>query len=138
MPASAEVTISREAAEITKNEKQWPVVPRRKKIDQRGNGALEADAPAGFRQMLAPHPAKLRVMADQIGQLATLLHKIAAGKPGYPLLKSRHAQHFAQYNARIVKTQRLVEIRSQQVVLKRYSGLKLRIPWVSATKAQVL
>src|ERR1700690_1794598 len=95
-PASAETTISRGAAV--------------QEVDQCRNRTLEANATPGLHQMFRTNAAKFRIVADQIGQLAALLHEIAVGKPGDTVLKSGYAQQLAQYESRIFETQRLVEI----------------------------
>ena len=60
--------------------------------------------------MFATNAAEFRVVPDQIGQFAALLHEIATGKAGHTVLKSGYAQQLAQYESRIVETQSLVEI----------------------------
>ena len=65
-----------------------------------------------------PHTAKLRIVADQIREFAALLHEVAARKARNAILKSRHAEQFAQYQSRVIETQSLIEVRGQKVVFE--------------------
>jgi hypothetical protein len=60
--------------------------------------------------MFATDAAKFRIVTDQIGQLAALLHEIAPGKACNTILKSGYAQQLAQHESRIVETQSLVKV----------------------------
>ena len=60
----------------------------------------QPDAPAGLLEMLATHAAELRIVADQVRELAPLLHQVAAGEAVDFLLKARRADQLAQHDAR--------------------------------------
>ena len=80
MPSSADWITSRGAAEMTKNENRKPVEPALQKLDQRRNVVAQPHPPAGLDQMLAADAAELGIVTNQIGQLAALLHEVAAGQ----------------------------------------------------------
>ena len=92
------------------------VDPRRQELEQPRNVVLQPHPAASLDQMLAPDASKLRIVTDEIGELAALLNQIAARQTRYFLFKARGANQFAQYQTRIVETERLVEIRSHQIV----------------------
>src|SRR4029078_13400927 len=70
--------------------------------------------------MLAPHAAVLGIVADEIGELAALLHQVAVRESLDLLLEATHAEQFAQFEAGIVEAQRLVEIRREQEMSRRF------------------
>jgi hypothetical protein len=82
-------------------------------VDQRRNCTLEPDAPSSFDEMLDADAAKFRIMTDQVGQLAALLHQIAVRQACDAILEAAYPQQFAQNQTRVIETQRLIEIRSQ-------------------------
>ena len=71
---------------------------------------LEAHALAGFDEVLTAHAAEFRVVAEQVGQLRTLLDQVDGGQAPDLFIKSAQAEHLAQDDAGIVKAQRLVEV----------------------------
>src|SRR5258708_11934338 len=71
-------------------------------VDERRNRALEADTTASLDKMFTPYAAKFRIVTDQIGQLAALLHEIAPGKACNTILKSRYPPQLAQPDSRTV------------------------------------
>ena len=101
---------SRGAAEMTKNENRCPSTPRVEKIDQRRDVAAEPHAATGLFEVLTTHAAKLRIVTNEVGQLAALLHEVAAGKPADFFLEARGANELAQHRARIIEAERLVEV----------------------------
>src|SRR5262249_40021900 len=74
---------------------------------------LQADTLAGLHEMLAPNSAKIRTMEDQVAELRALLHEICLGKALRLVVKIVKSDEFAQYDSRIVETERLVEIAGQ-------------------------
>ena len=79
---------------------------------------LQPDALADLDEVLPPHAAVLRVVQEQVGQLAALLHQV----------EPRQARHLAPRSPAlpssslsttpgVVEAQRLVEVARQQVVL---------------------
>ena len=76
--------------------------------------AAQPDAAARLDQVLAAHAAELRVVPDQVGQLAALLDEVAGREARDLLFEARHAEQLAQHDARIVEAERLVEIRRQR------------------------
>ena len=74
---------------------------------------LEANAFAHLDQIVTPHPrTKLRIMQQQIRKLGALLNQVQLRHAlGLALeFLHRNAQQLAQYVARIVEGQRLIEI----------------------------
>src|SRR5579863_1559796 len=68
--------------------------------------------------MLFPHSSlKLRIMQQQVRQLGALLDEIELRHPMRLALElsSRNADQFAQHIARVVESQRLVEITSKDI-----------------------
>ena len=65
-----------------------PVEAALEEVDERRDVAAQPHAPAGLLEVLAPHAAKLRVVANQVGELAALLHEVAAREPVDLLLES--------------------------------------------------
>jgi hypothetical protein len=51
-------------------------------LRQQADVLLQADALAGFDEVRAAHAAEFRVVQQQIGQLAALLHHVDAGQAG--------------------------------------------------------
>ena len=83
-------------------------------VEQRGNVAAQPHATARLFEVLAPHAAKLRIVPNEVRQLAALLHEVAARKPVDLLLEPRRADQLAQHGARVVEAEGLVEIRRDQ------------------------
>jgi hypothetical protein len=107
MPDSAETTSSRGA-----------------ELAERG---LESHAPARLNQVLAAHAAKLGIVADEVGELASLLDEIAAGKTGDFVLETGNAKELAQHITGVVIAQRLIEIRGQPVrgsTMRKHAALR--------------
>jgi hypothetical protein len=69
--------------------------------------------------MLAANTPKLRIVADEISELAALLHQVAARETRDALLESADTHELAQHDAGILEAQRLIEIRGDQVVFER-------------------
>ena len=88
-------------------------------LHQQANILLQADLFAGFHQVMFPDAAILRVVQDQVGQLAALLHQMDVGKTGDALLERADIEHFAEHDPRVVKTQRLVEVTHNQILFSR-------------------
>src|SRR5208283_2495658 len=75
------------------------------KFDQRRNRALEANAAPGLHQMFTTNAAELRIVPDQIGQLAALLYEIAARKAGDAVLEAGYSEQLAQHESGVLETQ---------------------------------
>ena len=77
--------------------------------------------PAGLSarlfEMLAPHPAELRVVPQEVRELAALLNQVAPGEPRDLLVEVRGADELAQDDARVVEAQGLVEVRRDEIML---------------------
>ena len=78
-------------------------------LSHSGYAAYES-MPLAANRLLAPNASKVRIVADQVGQLPALLDQVAARETGDLLFKVPHAEHLAQDVARVVKAQCLVEI----------------------------
>lgn len=71
---------------------------------------LQANSPAGFCEVLATHAAKIRIMENQIAELGTLLNEVDVRKALDLVVKAVKTNELAQHDARIVETERLIEI----------------------------
>src|SRR5256885_14848399 len=60
--------------------------------------------------------AKIRFNPEQVSELVALLNEIAAGESCDPILQVADSQQLAENQPRIVETQRLIEVRRQQIV----------------------
>ena len=109
---------SRGAAEITTNVNRQSSTPV-EEIDERPDIAAQANAAPGLDQMLPPHAAELGVVANQVGELTTLLDQVASSQPVDLPLKIGRANQLTEHHARIVETQRLVEIRRDEEMPRR-------------------
>ena len=58
-----------------------PVDAAVEEVDQRRNVAAQAHAAAGLFEVLATHATELRVVPNEVGELAALLHEVAARQP---------------------------------------------------------
>ena len=94
-----------------------PVEAALEKVHERGDVAAQPDAPAGFDEVLAAHAPELRIVANQVRQLAALLHEVARRQPLDLLLEIRDPEQLAEDLARIVEAERLVEVRCEEKVL---------------------
>ena len=79
-------------------------------LREQADVGLEADAFAGFDEMLATDAAVLGVVQNQVGEFASLLDQMDIGEAGNLLLKTGNAQHLAQNNTRVMKTQGLIKV----------------------------
>src|SRR5512144_2939605 len=82
---------------------------------------FEPDVPPDFYEVVTAHAAELRVVAEQICELSTLLHEVEARQAGDLLVEAANAQHLAQEATRVVEAQGLVEVADQQKRLHRRS-----------------
>ena len=73
-----------------------PVDAALEKVDERRDVAAQPHAPAGFLEVLAPHAAELRIVANQVGELAALLDEVAPGQPVDLLLEAGGANQLAE------------------------------------------
>ena len=94
-------------------------------FDERRQTLLEAYALAGFDEMFAAHAAELRIVADEIGELAALLHEMAGREAGDLLLEVGDSEQLAQLESRVVEAQRLIEIRREEKMFRRSRFHKL-------------
>ncbi len=83
-------------------------------LDQRRDVVPQPHQPARLDQVLTPDAAELRVVPNQVRQLATLLHEIAPGQPLDLLLEIPGPEDFAEDQAGVVEAERLIEIRRDQ------------------------
>jgi hypothetical protein len=114
------------------------VEPACEDVDERRDVAAKTDAAAGLLEMLAAHAAELRIVPDEIRELAPLLYQIAAREAVHLLLERRRAKQLAEDGARIVEAQGLIEIRRDQVMPGRRGDGRHDVPrfrGVSATAA---
>src|SRR5437588_3259168 len=115
IPESAETAISRGAAETTAKENRQPVMPCCR-------NSISAAIPwrrctaSGLDEVLAPHAAKLGIVADEISELCALLHEVARGEARDFLLEGADAEQLGQHLPRIIEAQGLVEVRRDQVM----------------------
>ena len=75
---------------------------------------LQANSPAGLYEVLATHAAKIRIMENQIAELGTLLNEIDVRKALDLVAKAMKTNELAQHDARIVETERLIEVGRQK------------------------
>ena len=85
-------------------------------VDQRRDVAAQPDPPPGLDQVLAPDAAELGVVTDQVGQLAALLHQVAARQALDLLVEVGDAKQLAQHDAGVVEAQGLVEVGGDEEV----------------------
>ena len=88
------------AAEMTKNENRAAVEPSLEELHERRNVAAQTDAAAGLFEVLAANAAKLRIVPNQVGELASLLDQVRRGQPLDLPLEVRRTDQFAQHLAR--------------------------------------
>ena len=67
----------------------------REHVDERGDVAAQPDPAPCLFEVLAAHAAKLRVVADEICELAALMHEVAASEAGDLFFKTRGADELA-------------------------------------------
>ena len=73
------------------------------------------------RQVLAPHAAELRIVTNQVGELAALLHEVAPRQARDLLLEPRRAMSSLSTSARVVEAEGLVEVGGHEEMLRRGS-----------------
>src|SRR5690606_12458222 len=66
--------------------------------------------------MLATNATKLGIVPNQVSELRPLLHEIRSRKPFDLLLEVTHAKQIRQHSTGVIEAQRLIEIRSEQVM----------------------
>ena len=69
-----------------------------------------------FDEVLVSHSTKLRVVTNQIGELAALVDEMTPCEALYLLLEVRHAEELGEHEARVVEAERLVEVRRDEKV----------------------
>ena len=104
-----------------------PVDAACEQVHERRQVAPQPHATSRLLEVLAPDAAELRVVANQIRELASLVDHVAARQPVDLFLESRRANQLAQDGSRIVEAERLIEVRRDEKVL--------REAWVSETWA---
>jgi hypothetical protein len=77
---------------------------------------LEPHAPPRLDEVLPAHAAELRVVPNQIRELPALMDKVAAAQPVDLFFEAPDAEQVREHGARVVETERLVEVRRQQIV----------------------
>src|SRR5690606_2913979 len=86
------------------------------KLHELANARLQPDALARRDEMLATNAAKLGIVPNQVSELRPLLHEIRPREPFDLLLEVAHAQQIRQHSTGVIEAQRLIEIRSEQVM----------------------
>jgi hypothetical protein len=71
---------------------------------------LKTNSPTGLHEVLAAHPAKIRIMENQIAELRTLLNEVNVRKALDLVVKVVKTNELTQHDSRIVETERLIEI----------------------------
>src|SRR5205823_3131705 len=75
---------------------------------------LQADAFAGFREVLAAHTAEIRVVENEIAELRALLHKVHLREAVDLVAEAVETDELAKNHARVIEAERLVKITGQQ------------------------
>jgi len=88
MPANADATISRGAADMDEERKAVPIDTLAQEVNQRRNRALESNTAPGLDQVLVANATEFRIVADEVREFSALLNKIAAGKASDSIVKS--------------------------------------------------
>jgi len=78
---------------------------------------FQPDAFAGLYQIVSPHTAEFRIVQNQVAKLGALLHQVHLRQSGHLVVKAMKADEFAQYDPRVVKAERLVEVTGQKKLL---------------------
>src|SRR5712671_1785623 len=78
---------------------------------------FQANALAGLDQIVAPHPAELRIVQNQVAELRSLLHEVHLRQSGHFVVEAMKADEFAQHDPGVVKAERLVEVTGQKKLL---------------------
>ena len=87
-----------------------PVQAAVQEIDELGNAAAQAHAPARFRGVLAADTPERRIVANQIRELPALLDQVARRQPVNLALEIRYAEQVAQDLPGIVEAEGLIEV----------------------------
>src|SRR3984885_6270409 len=93
-----------------------PVEPFLEKVHERRQSGFQTHPTPGLDQVLTADAAKVRIMTDEIGELAALLHEVAAAKACDLTLEIVYAEQLGQNVAGVVEAQCLIEIRHDEVV----------------------
>src|SRR5439155_17256610 len=86
------------------------VEPPVEEVHQHWDVTAQAYALPRFHQVPLSNAAKLRIVANQVREFATLLNKTDGGKPLNLFPKIRNAYQVAEYLTRIVEAQGLVKV----------------------------
>ena len=100
--------------------------------DSAGDAALQTDPPASLDQVFVTHAAKLRVVPNEIGQLAALLDEVGQRQPRHLLLELGDAKHLGENQTGVIEAQRLVEVGGNEEV-SRGRGAHSQVPRYSDT-----
>src|SRR5688500_4165172 len=68
--------------------------------------------------MLAADAAKLRIVTEQVGEFCSLVGQGGAGQPRDAGFEIFDPKQFAQYEARVVEAQSLIEIAGDQILAR--------------------
>src|SRR6266403_2566673 len=90
---------------------------------------LQANALAGFDEVLLANFAKVRIMKNQIAELRALLDKVHLRKAFHLVMEVMKADQFAQSDTRVVKTKRLVKVTGQQKLFAHVLVLLYYLSW---------
>src|SRR5712692_3886105 len=75
---------------------------------------LQADALAGFDEVLAADLAEVRVMKNEIAKFRALLDEVHLGKTFHLVVEAVKADQFTENDSRVVEAERLVKIAGQE------------------------
>ena len=107
-------------------------------IDERTQPVLETHAFAGFDEVLAADAAEFGVVADQVGELTTLLYQVAAREARDLVLEVGDAEQLGQLGSGIVMTERLIEIGREQEMFSRLDVHKLLHSFALVRECRIL
>src|SRR5204863_8763319 len=86
------------------------------KLRERRDPVAQVHTPSGLDEVLAPHAAKLGIVADEVSELCALLDEVTRGEARDLLLEAANAEQLGQHLPRVIEAQGLVEVRRDQVM----------------------
>src|ERR1035438_1978384 len=89
---------------------------------------LQAYALPGFHEVLAADPPEIGIVQDQIRQFRALLDEVNVRQALHFCMKIVKANKLAENDSRVVKTECLVEIAGQKILLLSHRDLLLFLP----------
>src|SRR5258708_24237960 len=94
---------------------------------------LQANALAGFDEVLLANFAKVRIMKNQIAELRALLDKLHLRKAFHLVMEVMKTDQFAQSDTQVVKTKRLVKVTGQQRFFAHVLVLLYYLSWCACS-----